>query len=52
MQKEPNPPFAVEIVDTVPTEVKNPYTKQAYNSQLRLRRESAMRRFPFLFPMV
>ena len=29
MQKEPNPPFAVEIVDTVPTEIKNPYTKQA-----------------------
>jgi len=26
--KEPNPPFAVEIIDVVPTEVVNPFTKQ------------------------
>jgi hypothetical protein len=26
--KEPNPPFPVEIIDTVPTEVANPFTKQ------------------------
>ncbi len=26
--KEPNPPFEVEIVDVVPTEVVNPFTKQ------------------------
>ena len=26
--KEPNPPFPVEIIDVVPTEVANPFTKQ------------------------
>ena len=26
--KEPNPPFEVEIIDVVPTEVVNPFTKQ------------------------
>ena len=26
MEKEPNPPFAVEIIDTEPTEVQNPFS--------------------------
>ena len=26
MQNEPNPPFEVEIIDTQPVEVKNPYS--------------------------
>ena len=26
MEKEPNPPFAVEIIDTKPTEVENPFS--------------------------
>ena len=26
--KEPNPPFEVEIIDVVPTEVVNPFSKQ------------------------
>ena len=26
MQKEPNPPFVVEIIDTQPVEVKNPFS--------------------------
>ena len=28
LTKEPNPPFEVEIIDTKPVEVANPYTKQ------------------------
>jgi len=31
--KEPNPPFPVEIIDTVPTEVANPFTKQKVTLQ-------------------
>ena len=30
--KEPNPPFPVEIIDVVPTEVANPFTKQKATS--------------------
>ena len=26
MEKEPNPPYAVEIIDTEPTEVQNPFS--------------------------
>ena len=28
MTKEPNPPFEVEIIDTKPVEVENPFSKQ------------------------
>ena len=28
LTKEPNPPFPVEIIDTVPVEVENPFSKQ------------------------
>ena len=28
MEKEPNPPFPVEIIDTKPVEVKNPFSGQ------------------------
>ena len=31
--KEPNPPFPVEIIDVVPTEVANPFTKQKVTLQ-------------------
>ena len=31
--KEPNPPFAVEIIDTKPTEVENPYSGQKVTLQ-------------------
>ena len=27
--KEPNPPFEVEIIDTEPTKIKNPYSGQS-----------------------
>ena len=33
MQNEPNPPFAVEIIDTKPVEVKNPYSGQVATLQ-------------------
>ena len=31
--KEPNPPFPVEIIDTKPTEVENPYSGQKVTLQ-------------------
>ena len=31
--KEPNPPFPVEIIDTKPVEVKNPYSGQKVKLQ-------------------
>jgi len=31
--KEPNPPFPVEIIDTEPVEVKNPYSGQKVKLQ-------------------
>ena len=31
--KEPNPPFTVEIVDTVPTEVSNPFSGEKVTLQ-------------------
>lgn len=33
MQKEPNPPFVVELFDTEPVEVKNPYSGQSCTLQ-------------------
>ena len=33
LTKEPNPPFEVEIIDTVPVEVENPFSKQKVTLQ-------------------
>ena len=33
LNKEPNPPFPVEIIDTKPVEVKNPYSGQKVELQ-------------------
>lgn len=33
LTKEPNPPFEVEIIDTVPVEVTNPFSKQKVTLQ-------------------
>ena len=33
LTKEPNPPFPVEIIDTKPTEVENPYSGQKVTLQ-------------------
>ena len=33
LNKEPNPPFPVEIIDTKPVEVKNPYSGQKVKLQ-------------------
>jgi len=33
LTKEPNPPFEVEIIDTKPVEVANPFTKQKVTLQ-------------------
>tara|TARA_Y100000741_G_scaffold275853_1_gene215716 strand:- start:630 stop:863 length:234 start_codon:yes stop_codon:yes gene_type:complete len=33
LTKEPNPPFPVEIVDTKPVEVENPFSKQKVKLQ-------------------
>ena len=33
LTKEPNPPFEVEIVDTKPVEVENPFSKQKVTLQ-------------------
>ena len=33
MTKEPNPPFEVEIIDTKPVEVENPFSKQKVKLQ-------------------
>jgi len=33
LTKEPNPPFPVEIIDTVPVEVENPFSKQKVTLQ-------------------
>ena len=33
LTKEPNPPFPVEIIDTTPVEVANPFSKQKVTLQ-------------------
>ena len=33
LTKEPNPPFPVEIIDTKPVEVENPFSKQKVTLQ-------------------
>ena len=33
LSKEPNPPFPVEIIDTKPVEVENPFSKQKVKLQ-------------------
>ena len=33
LTKEPNPPFEVEIIDTKPVEVENPFSKQKVTLQ-------------------
>ena len=33
LTKEPNPPFPVEIIDTKPVEVENPFSKQKVKLQ-------------------
>mgnify|MGYP001242298926 FL=1 len=33
LTKEPNPPFEVEIIDTKPVEVENPFSKQKVKLQ-------------------
>tara|TARA_B100000579_G_C22665512_1_gene772994 strand:+ start:86 stop:319 length:234 start_codon:yes stop_codon:yes gene_type:complete len=33
LTKEPNPPFPVEIIDTKPVEVENPFSKQKVELQ-------------------
>ena len=33
LTKDPNPPFPVEIIDTVPVEVENPFSKQKVTLQ-------------------
>jgi len=33
LTKEPNPPFEVELIDTKPVEVANPFTKQKVTLQ-------------------
>ena len=43
--KEPNPPFEVEIIDTEPVEVKNPYSGQ----KVKLQQLNTLEKTKYLF---